>query len=243
MSGHSKWNNIKRKKGAADAARGKIFTKLGREIQMAVKAGGPDPNVNASLKDVIAKAKSNNMPNDSIQRSINKATGSGGENYEVIFYEGYGPGGVAVMVRALSDNRNRTAGDLRHIFDRCGGNLGQSGCVGFLFEEKGSMILDRERYGDEETVMMEALEAGADDVVSSEDYYEVLTAASAYRDVLEAMEKAGYEFVETSLSYVPQTYTQLQDPEQAGNMEKLLDLLDDNDDVSDVWHNWDAPEA
>lgn len=243
MSGHSKWNNIKRKKGAADAAKGQIFTKLGREIQMAVRAGGPDPEVNRSLKDIIVKAKSNNMPNDSIQRSISKASGGGGEELEVIQYEGYGPGGVAVMVRTLSDNRNRTAGDVRHIFDRFGGNLGTNGCVAFQFEEKGSLILDRERYTDEETVMMEALDAGAEDVDVEEDYFEIVTSPDTYHSVVDALEAKGYVFEETTLAPQPLTMTKLNDPEMIENMERLIDTLEENDDVTDVYHNWEQEEA
>lgn len=243
MSGHSKWNNIKRKKGAADAAKGQIFTKLGREIQMAVRAGGPDPEVNRSLKDIIAKAKSNNMPNDSIQRSISKASGGGGEELEVIQYEGYGPGGVAVMVRTLSDNRNRTAGDVRHIFDRFGGNLGTNGCVAFQFEEKGSLILDRERYTDEETVMMEALDAGAEDVDVEEDYFEIVTSPDTYHSVVDALEAKGYVFEESTLAPKPLTMTKLNDPEMIENMERLIDTLEENDDVTDVYHNWEQEEA
>lgn len=243
MSGHSKWNNIKRKKGAADAAKGQIFTKLGREIQMAVRAGGPDPEVNRSLKDIIAKAKSNNMPNDSIQRSISKASGGGGEELEVIQYEGYGPGGVAVMVRTLSDNRNRTAGDVRHIFDRFGGNLGTNGCVAFQFEEKGSLILDRERYTDEETVMMEALDAGAEDVDVEEDYFEIVTSPDTYHSVVDALEAKGYVFEESTLAPQPLTMTTLNDPEMIENMERLIDTLEENDDVTDVYHNWEQEEA
>lgn len=242
MSGHSKWNNIKRKKGAADAAKGKIFTKLGREIAMAVKAGGADPASNSSLKDIIAKAKSNNMPNDSIQRSITKAVGGAGEDYEVIVYEGYGPGGVAVMVRCLSDNRNRTAGDLRHLFDRNGGNLGTTGCVSFQFQEKGSYILDRERFDDEETVMMEALDAGAEDVIANEEYFEVVTAPDRYHEVGNALESMGYEFADQSLAPQPLTLTKLNDEESVKQMEKLIDMLEENDDVTDVWHNWDQDE-
>ena len=243
MSGHSKWNNIKRKKGAADAAKGQIFTKLGREIQMAVRAGGPDPEVNRSLKDIIAKAKSNNMPNDSIQRSISKASGGGGEELEVIQYEGYGPGGVAVMVRTLSDNRTRTAGDVRHIFDRFGGNLGTNGCVAFQFEEKGSLILDRERYTDEETVMMEALDAGAEDVDVEDDYFEIVTSPESYISVVDAMEAKGYVFEESTLAPQPITMTKLNDPEMIENMERLIDTLEENDDVTDVYHNWEQEEA
>lgn len=239
MAGHSKWNNIKRKKGAADAVKGKIFTKLGREIQLAVKAGGPDPEVNRTLKDVITKAKSNNMPNDSIQRSINKASGDSGEDFDVIIYEGYGPGGIAVMVRCLSDNRNRTAGDLRYIFDRNGGNMGTNGCVSFLFEEKGSLILDRERFDDEDTVTMEAIEAGAEDIAVEDDYFEVITTPSDYHKVKDAMEKAGYVFEDATLEPTPLNWTKLEDEELAADMEKLIDMLNDNDDVTDVWHNWE----
>lgn len=242
MSGHSKWNNIKRKKGAADAAKGAIFTKLGREIQMAVKSGGTDPNSNSSLRDAIAKAKSNNMPNDSIQRSIQKAAGASAEEYEAIQYEGYGPGGVAVMVRALTDNRNRTAANVRHIFDRNGGNLGTSGSVSFLFERKGILVLDRERFEDEETVMMEALEAGAEDVQSGEEYFEIVTSPETYHSVKEAMENNGYEFLDASVAPQPLSYTKLQSPEDEESMEKLIDKLEEDDDVTDVWHNWDQEE-
>lgn len=239
MAGHSKWNNIKRKKGAADAVKGKIFTKIGREIQVAVKAGGDDPETNSALKDAIARARDNNMPNDNIKRSIKKAMGGDGENYEVIQYEGYGPGGVAVLVRCLSDNRNRTAGDLRHIFDRNGGNLGTTGCVSFLFEEKGSMILDRERFTDEETVMMEAIEAGAEDMKVEQEYFEVLTSPEDYHEVKNNLEKMGYAFVEANLEPQPLNWTALSDPEAVENMEKLIEMLEDNDDVSHVWHNWE----
>lgn len=242
MSGHSKWNNIKRKKGAADAAKGKIFTKLGREIQMAVRSGSPDPNNNHVLADAIAKAKANNMPNDSIQRSIQKAIGGSGENYEDIYYEGYGPGGVAVMVKSLTDNRNRTAGDLRYIFDRSGGNLGTSGSVGFLFERKGSILLDKERFPDEETVMMEALDAGADDVQAADEYYEVVTAPESFDAVKEAMSKQGYAFEDSNLAFVPLSWVKLSTDEEKENMQKLLDSLDDNDDVNDYWHNWEQEE-
>ena len=177
MSGHSKWNNIKRKKGASDAAKGAIFTKSAKEIMVAVKSGGSDPEGNSRLKDVIAKAKANNMPNDNIMRAIKKAAGAGeGDEYEEIIYEGYGPGGIAIMVRTLTNNRNRTAGDVRHLFDKYGGNMGVSGSVSFLFQEKGSILIDSEEYDDEEKVMMDALEAGAEDFSAEEGYYEVLTA-------------------------------------------------------------------
>ncbi|HAL74422.1 MAG TPA: YebC/PmpR family DNA-binding transcriptional regulator [Clostridiales bacterium] len=240
MSGHSKWNNIKRKKGAADAQRGAVFTKIGREIQVAVKNGGPDPEANSRLKDVIAKAKAVNMPNDNIQRSIKKASGAGeSENFEEITYEGYGPGGVAVMVRTLSDNRNRTAGDVRHIFDKFGGNMGTTGCVGFLFQEKGTLIIDQTDYEDEESVMMDALEAGAEDFMADGDVYEVTTASDQYGPAREALEKKGYSFLDVSLGPVPVTWTELTDPEMAEKMEKLIDRLEEHDDVQEVYHNWD----
>lgn len=243
MAGHSKWNNIKRRKGAQDAARGRIFTKLGREIQMAVKAGGPNPEINASLRDVIAKAKASNMPNDNINRSIARASGQGADELEVILYEGYGPSGVAVMVRCLSDNRNRTAGDLRHIFDRSGGNMGNTGCVAFQFEEKGSLLLDRERYADEDQLMMDALELGAEDVLSEAEGFEVVTSPEDYRQVKDGLESQGYVFEDASLGPVPLTMVDLKGEDEIKQMEKMLDAFDDNDDVSEVWHNWEQPEA
>jgi YebC/PmpR family DNA-binding regulatory protein len=240
MSGHSKWNNIKRKKGAADAQRGAIFTKIGREIQVAVKNGGPDPDANTRLRDVIAKAKAANIPNDNIQRSIKKAVGAGEtENFEEITYEGYGPGGVAVMVRTLSDNRHRTAGDVRHIFDKFGGNMGATGCVNFLFQEKGSLVIDQEEFPDEESVMMDALDAGAEDVIAEEGIFEVTTAPDDYLAVREAMERKGYSFLAVALGPVPVTWTELADPESAEKMEKLIERLEEHDDVQEVYHNWD----
>ncbi len=240
MSGHSKWSNIKHKKGAADAQRGKIFTKLGREIQIAVKNGGPDPATNSQLKDAIAKAKSSNMPNDNINRSIKKAAGAGDtDNFEEITYEGYGPGGVAVMVRALSDNRNRTAGDVRHLFDKFGGNMGTNGCVSFMFTDKGSIIIDRELYSDEEAVMMDVLEAGAEDIATEDDVYEVSTTADDYAAVREALEAKGYEFLDVSVGPVPENWTKLDDPDMVEKMEKLIDRLEDHDDVQEVYHNWE----
>ena len=240
MSGHSKWNNIKRKKGEADAQRGAIFTKLGREIQVAVKNGGADPEANSRLKDIIAKAKAANMPNDNIQRSIKKAAGAGeSESFEEITYEGYGPGGVAVMVRTLSDNRNRTAGDVRHVFDKHGGNMGTSGCVNFLFQEKGTIIIDRELYEDEEAVMMDALDAGAEDFAAEDEVYEVTTAPDDYQTVRSNLEKKKYEFIDVSLGPVPVTWTEISDPELAEKMEKLIDKMEELDDVQEVYHNWD----
>jgi len=241
MSGHSKWNNIKRKKGAADAQRGAVFTKIGREIQVAVKNGGPDPESNSRLKDVIAKAKASNMPNDNIQRSISKASGSGDtDHFEEITYEGYGPGGVAVMVRTLSDNRNRTAGDLRHIFDKFGGNLGTTGCVGFLFQTRGTLIISSEDT-DEEQTMLDALDAGAEDFAAEDDAYEISTDPDQYDTVRKALEARGYTFLDVSVGPVPVTWTELADEEQAEKMEKLIDRLEEDDDVQEVYHNWSRP--
>lgn len=238
MSGHSKWNNIKRRKGAADAKRGAIFTKIGREIQVAVRDGGPDPDTNSKLKDIIAKAKSNNMPNDSINRSIQKAAGGGdGEDYEEITYEGYGPSGVAVIVRALSDNRNRTAGEVRHAFDKFGGNLGTTGCVGFMFQEKGQIYIDGEDL-EEDDVVMAALEAGADDVENLDGAFLITTLPDDYQEVRDAIEKAGLPIEESSVGPVPNTYVSLNE-EDCTKMRKLIDMLEDSDDVQDVYHNWE----
>ncbi|MDO5733650.1 MAG: YebC/PmpR family DNA-binding transcriptional regulator [Eubacteriales bacterium] len=240
MAGHSKWNNIKRRKEAQDAQKGKIFTKFGREIQVAVKEGGADPESNAALKDAIARAKANNMPNSNIERSIQKALGSGGEDQlEDIIYEGYGPSGVAVMVRCLTDNRNRTAGEVRHIFDKYGGNLGTSGCVAFQFERKGSLIMEREKFPEEEEVMMAALEAGAEDFITSDEGYEIITSADAYPGFRDAMIADGYEFLDMSLGPLANTGVEVSDPEQVEQLEKLLSHLEDCDDVQDVYHNWD----
>jgi YebC/PmpR family DNA-binding regulatory protein len=241
MSGHSKWNNIKRRKGAADAQRGAVFTKLGREIQVAVHNGGADPEANSRLKDIIAKAKASNMPNDSLARSIKKAAGAGDtEHYDEIIYEGYGPGGVAIMVRALTDNRNRTAGDIRHIFDKFGGNMGTTGCVGFLFQEKGTIAIDREEYPDEEKVMLDALEAGAEDMQAEEGAYVLSTEPADYPAVRRALEKMKYEFLSVSLGPVPITRVGLADPDGVEKMEKLIEKLEEHDDVQEVFHNWDA---
>jgi YebC/PmpR family DNA-binding regulatory protein len=240
MSGHSKWNNIKRKKGAADAQRGAAFTKIGRELQVAVKNGGSDPEANSRLKDVIAKAKAANMPNDNIQRSIKKASGANDtDHFEEILYEGYGPGGVAVMVRTLSDNRNRTAGDVRHTFDKFGGNMGTNGCVNFLFQEKGTLIISREDYDDEEAVMMDALEAGAEDFAAEDEVFEITTTPEDYPAVRDQLEKKHYEFIDASVAPVPVTWTEITDPEMAEKMEKLIDKMEELDDVQEVFHNWD----
>ena len=243
MSGHNKWSTIKRKKGANDAARGKIFTKIAREIIVAVKAGGPDPNNNSSLKDVIAKARSNDMPNDNINRTIKKAAGSGDTaDYESITYEGYGPSGVAVIVETLTDNRNRTAADVRAAFSKYGGNLGQVGCVGFMFDRKGVIIIeDEDGEIDEEEVTMDALEAGAEDISIEDGVIEITTDPDAVGDVREALE-GKYTIASAEASMIAQTLTELTDPDQIKNMTKLLDVLEDNDDVQNVYHSWDQPD-
>ena len=243
MSGHSKWNNIKRKKEKTDGARAKIFTKIGRELAVAVKEGGSaDPAANSKLKDVIAKAKANNVPNDNIERIIKKAAGEGNSNaYESITYEGYGPAGVAVIVECLTDNRNRTAGDVRHYFDKFGGNLGTTGCVSFMFNEKGVIVLEREGL-DEDTVMSDALEAGASDFQADEDVFEIYTEPSDFSGVRDDLEAKGYSFVSAEVEMGPDTYPDLTDPDQILKMQKLIDALEDNDDVQQVWHNWNEPE-
>lgn len=243
MSGHNKWSTIKRKKGANDAARGKIFTKIAREIIVAVKAGGPDPNNNSSLKDVIAKARSNNMPNDNINRTIKKAAGSGDTaDYESITYEGYGPSGVAVIVETLTDNRNRTAADVRAAFSKYGGNLGQVGCVGFMFDRKGIIIIeDEDGEIDEEEVTMDALEAGAEDISIEDGVIEITTDPDAVGEVREALE-GKYTIASAEASMIAQTLTELTDPDQIKNMTKLLDVLEDNDDVQNVYHSWNQPD-
>lgn len=243
MSGHSKWATIKRKKGAIDAKRGKIFTKIGRELMVAVKSGGPDPDSNSKLRDVIAKAKANNMPNDTIQRSIKKAAGEGdSDNYVEMVYEGYGPSGIAVMVETLSDNKNRTAADLRHYFDKNGGNLGQTGCVGFMFDRKGLIVIEKVDGVDEDTLMMDALEAGADDFNVEDECYEILTAPEAFGATREALEQKGYTFAQAEINYIPQTTTVLDNPEDVTKMEKLIDMLEENDDVQNVYHTWEMPD-
>jgi len=242
MSGHSKWSTIKRKKGANDAQRAKIFTKIAREIIVAVKSGGPDPDNNSRLKDAIAKARSNNMPNDNINRTIKKAAGSTDtDNYESITYEGYGPNGVAVIVETLTDNRNRTAADVRHAFDKCGGNMGQTGCVSFMFDRKGVILIeDEDGELDEEEVTMDVLEAGADDVEFDDNVFEITTTPESFSAVREALE-AKYTLTSAEVSMVPQTMTVLTDEKQIASMEKMLDMLEDNDDVQEVYHNWDMP--
>ena len=244
MSGHSKWSTIKRKKGANDAQRAKIFTKIAREIIVAVKSGGPDPANNSSLKDVIAKARANNMPNDNINRTIKKAAGeAGGADYEAITYEGYGPNGVAVIVETLTDNRNRTAADVRAAFSKYGGNLGTTGCVSFMFDNKGIIIIEDENSEiDEDEVTMDALEAGAVDVTIEDGIIEIETEPLEVGAVREAME-AKYTITSAEASQVPQTMTVLDDEKAIANMRKLLDVLEDHDDVQNVYHSWDEPDG
>ena len=241
MSGHSKWNNIKRKKEKTDAQKAKIFTRIGRELAMAVKTGGPDPNVNGKLRDVIAKAKANNVPNDNIDRMLKKAAGEGGEDYEEILYEGYGPNGIAVVVETLTNNRNRTAGDMRHYFDKNGGNLGQNGSVMFLFEHKGVIVIESEGL-DEDTVMEDALEVGAEDFNVSEGVFEITTDPNDVDRVSIALADKGYKFVSAEAEYVPTMTNDLTDEEAVFKMNRLLEMLEENDDVQNVWHNWNAPD-
>ena len=240
MSGHSKWHNIAAKKGKADAARGKIFTKLGREILVAVKQGGPDPAGNSKLKDVIAKCKANNMPNDTINNAIKKASGEGSSAvYEEITYEGYGANGVAVIVNASTDNKNRTAADVRHMFDKSGGNLGTSGCVSYMFEKKGVIVIEKEgcKLG-EDDLMMLAIEAGAEDFSAEEEVFEITTAPNDFTAVTEKLSAEGITFLEAGVQMVQSTYVQL-DEKGAEKMQRLIDNLEDLDDVVEVFHNWE----
>ena len=243
MSGHSKWNNIKRKKEKTDGARAKIFTKIGRELAVAVREGGSaDPNANSKLKDCIAKAKANNVPNENIERIIKKASGeSGGAQYESIVYEGYGPCGIAVIVEALTDNRNRTAGDVRHYFDKYGGNLGTNGCVSFMFERKGQIVIEREGL-DEYVVMEDALEAGAADFEADDDVFEITTDPDDLGMVRDALTEKGYTFISADVAEIPSSTVDLTDEEAVEKMTKLLDMLEDNDDVQQVYHNWNMPD-
>ena len=240
MSGHSKWNNIKRKKEKTDAQKGKIFTKIGREMAIAIKEGGSaNPDFNSRLRDCIAKAKANNMPNDNIKRTLDKYSGANGQvDYEANNYEGYGVGGVAVVVETLTDNKNRTVADVRHLFDKYGAGLGASGCVSWQFDKKGVIIMEKGDL-DEDTVMMQALDAGAEDFLADEETFEIYTAPDDFSAVREALEKLGYEFVEAQVEMVPQNYITLEKEEDMAQMRKLLDGLEDNDDVQAVWHNWE----
>ena len=239
MSGHSKWNNIKRKKEKTDAAKAKIFTKIGKEMAVAIRAGGPNPDNNSKLRELIAKAKANNVPNDNIDRAIKKFRDSD-VVYEEITYEGYGPGGVAVIVKAATDNRNRTAGEVRHYFDKCGGNMGVTGCVSFLFTEMGLItIVDEDGEVDEEKLMEVALEAGAADFEADEGCFEITTEPDDLETVKEALVAEGFTPTSAEITMLPSTYVNL-DEETAQNMEKMLDMFDENEDVTDVYHNWEA---
>jgi len=243
MSGHSKWANIKHRKEKSDAKKGKIFTKLGRELAVAVKEGGPDPLNNTKLADAIAKAKSNNMPNDSIERSIKKAAGNvNGANYEDIIYEGYGPGGVALIVEAMTDNRNRTAADIRHYFDKYGGNLGTTGCVSFMFSRKGQIIIEKTSDIDEDKLMLETIEAGAEDFAEEEGYFEIICEPQDFHVVRRSLSDK-YEFVSSEISMIPSTWTKIEDADTVALMEKLIDSLEDLDDVQNIYHNWDQEEC
>ena len=243
MSGHSKWHNIQAKKGKTDAKRGKIFTKLGKEIVMAVKNGGANPDINAKLRDVIAKAKAENMPNDTISKAIKKASGElSSVNYENIVYEGYGPSGVAVIVETLTDNKNRSAGNVRSAFTKGGGNMGTSGCVGFMFQEKGEIIIEKGDK-DEDELMMIALDAGAEDFsADEEEVFVVTTTPDDFGTVREALEAQGIEFLEAAVKMIPDTYTSINEDE-AKKFQKMLDLLDDDDDVQNVYHSAEFPEG
>ena len=241
MSGHSKWNNIKHKKEKADAAKAKIFTKIGKEMAVAIKAGGPDPNNNSKLRDLIAKAKANNVPNDNIQRTIKKFTDSSDINFEEIVYEGYGPSGVAIIVETQTDNRNRTAGNIRAAFSKYGGNLGQNGCVGYLFEEKGVIsIVDEDEEIDEDKIMEDALECGAEDIKCDEGEYTIYTDPQDLDTVRDAIIGLGYQINTADIAKVPSTYVELTSEEDIANMEKMLDKFNEDDDVNAVYHNWDA---
>jgi YebC/PmpR family DNA-binding regulatory protein len=239
MSGHSKWHNIQAKKSKTDAARGKIFTKLGRELLIAVKQGGPDPVGNSKLKDVIAKCKAANMPNDTISKAIKKASGEGNDTtYEEIVYEGYGPNGVAVIVEASTDNKNRTAAEVRHIFDKAGGNLGTTGCVSYMFNKKGVIVIEKaSTQMDEDELMMLALDAGAEDFEADDDVYEITTEPSNFTDVREKLEEAGLTFLEAEVQMIPTTTVELDENGQE-KVERLIDRLDELDDVMNVYHNW-----
>ncbi len=240
MSGHSKWSNIKHKKGKTDAQKAKVYTKIGREIAVVVKAGGPDPTVNGKLRDLIAKARANNMPSENVQRCIKKA--AGGEdtsNYEAITYEGYGPAGVAVIVETLTDNRNRTAADVRHAFDKCGGNMGATGCVSWSFQEKGIIVIEKEDSMDDDEMTMEALELDAEDIEVLDEGYEITTSPDNFSQIREAYEQKGYTILEAEVSKIPDNYTTLTDEDHIKNMNKLIDMLEDNDDVQNIYHSWE----
>ncbi len=239
MSGHSKWKNIMHKKEKTDAQRAKVFTKIGKEMAVAIREGGADPVSNSKLRDLIQKAKANNVPNDNIDRIIKKFSGDNTVNYEEMVYEGYGPCGVAVIVEAMTDNRNRTASEVRHAFDKFGGNLGQSGCVSYLFEDKGVIVIEKDAKIDEDKLMETALEAGAEDFLSEDDCYEIYTETSDVYAIKDALEAAGYTVLSAEEDKVPSNYITLEGEDDIKHMQLLLDTLEDNDDVSDVYHNWE----
>ena len=239
MSGHSKWNNIKHKKEKTDAQKAKVFTKIGKEMAIAIRAGGPDPVVNGKLRDLIAKAKSLNVPNDNIKRVIDKASSADAANYEEIVYEGYGPSGIAVIVTKATDNRNRTAGDVRHFFDKYGGNLGQTGCVSYMFTDTGVIVVENDGSIDEEALMEAALEAGATDFSADEDAFEIHTETSDLSAVKEALEAAGYVIASAEEDKIPSTYVELTDEDDIKKMNLLISVLEDHDDVQDIYHNWE----
>lgn len=243
MSGHSKWHNIQAKKGKVDARRGKIFTKIGKEIAVAIKSGGANPDSNGRLRDAIAKAKVSNMPQDTIQKAIKKGAGElMGVNYEDIVYEGYGPSGIAVIVNVLTDNKNRSAGNVRHAFTKHGGNMGSSGCVSFMFAKKGEIVIEKNDSLDEDELMMMALDAGAEDFASEDEVFVVTTSADDFGSVREALEANGIEFLEAEIKMIPDTFTAI-DEETSVKFQKMLDALDDDDDVQDVYHNAEFPEG
>ncbi|QAA31894.1 YebC/PmpR family DNA-binding transcriptional regulator [Clostridium manihotivorum] len=243
MSGHSKWHNIQAKKGKVDAKRGKIFTKIGKELAMAIKNGGANPESNSKLRDVVAKAKAANMPNDNIQRAIKKAAGEADTvTYEEIVYEGYGPAGIAVIVETLTDNKNRTAGNVRHAFTKQGGNMGSTGCVSFMFQKKGEIVIEKSDSLDEDELMMLALDAGAEDFSAEDEVYVITTAPEEFGTVREALESNGLEFLEADIKGIPDTYTAI-DEETAVKFQKMLDQLEEDDDVQNVYHNAELPEG
>ncbi len=240
MSGHSKWSKIKRKKGETDSKRANVFTKIGREIAVVVKAGGSDPEINSKLKDVIAKARSVNMPGDNVARCISKAAGADeGATYEEMTYEGYGPSGVAMVVEALTDNKNRSAADIRHFFDKFGGNLGTTGCVSFIFDKKGMILVADDKGLDEDQVMMDALDAGAEDFSHEEGYFEIITDPASFSKVRTELEAKKYVLESAEITMIPSTYTKLTDEKDIEQMEKLIEHLEEHDDVQNVYHNWE----
>ncbi len=240
MAGHSKWNNIKNKKGKEDAKRGKVFTKLARYIMVAAKEGGGDPDYNPSLKAAIDKAKAENMPNENIERAVKKGTGEvGSDVFEEITYEGYGPSGIALIVNCLTDNRNRTASDVRHAFDKYGGNLGQTGSVSFMFDRKGFLAIERNDEINEDDLTMLAIEAGAEDFISGDQGFEIITEPNDFASIKDEFLKEGYEFIAAEITYIPQNMVSLTDESDIKNMEKLVDMLEDSDDVQEVYHNWE----